>query len=82
MFAVDNDNHRILKISLATGELEKQVGGYGQGRLMFWYPYAVTVDEKGVLYVTEVMNTRVQKITKELKFYEFLSKWGIKTGEF
>lgn len=82
MFIVDNDNHRVLKMSLATGDIEKQIGGYGQAKLQFWYPYSITVDQKGVLYVTEVMNTRVQKITKELKYYEFIGKWGIKRGEF
>lgn len=82
VYSVDNDNHRILKTSLAAGNTELTVGGYGQSKLSFWYPYSLAVDAKGVLYVSEVMNTRVQKITKELKFYEFIGKWGITSGEF
>lgn len=82
LFAVDNDNHRVVKISLTTGDLEQTIGGYGQAKLSFWYPYSIAVDSRGVLYITEVMNTRVQKITKELKFYEFIGQWGIKRGEF
>ncbi len=82
VYSVDNDNHRVIKTNLATGEVESSIGGYGHLRLLFWYPYSLAVDSKGVLTVSEVMNTRVQKITKEFKFYEFIGKWGIKGGEF
>lgn len=82
LFTADNDNHRVVKADLATGEVAMVQGGYGDSKLKFWYPYALSMDSKGVLYVSEVLNTRVQKITKELKFYEFYGSWGIKPGEF
>jgi hypothetical protein len=82
VFSVDNDNHRIIKADLASGKADLFTGGYGQSKLSFRYPYSLAVDSKGILYVSEVMNTRVQKITKELKFYEFIGNWGIKSGEF
>ncbi|ADD67568.1 NHL repeat containing protein [Denitrovibrio acetiphilus DSM 12809] len=82
IFSVDNDNHRIIKTDITTNRFEKSVGVYGGRKLEFWYPFALAVDSKGVLYVSEVLNTRVQKITKELKFYEIFGKWGIKPGEF
>jgi hypothetical protein len=81
VYSVDNDNHRVIKSNLS-GEYSQSVGNYGQSGLAFWYPYAIAADAKGVLYISEVMNTRVQKITTELKFYEFIGKWGIKSGEF
>ncbi len=82
VYSVDNDNHRIIKINLATETIERSVGGYGQSELSFYYPYSLAVDYNGILYVSEVMNTRVQKITKELKFYGVFGKWGVKGGEF
>lgn len=82
VYSVDNDNHRIIKTGLVSGSAEISVGSYGQSKLSFWYPYSISSDSKGILYISEVMNTRVQKITKELKFYEFIGKWGIKAGEF
>lgn len=82
VYSVDNDNHRIIKSSLKVDGDIGVVGGYGQSRLSFWYPYAIAADAKGILYISEVLNTRVQKITPELKFYEFIGKWGIKPGEF
>lgn len=81
VYSTDNDNHRIIKTNLANGR-QSAVGDYGRDRLAFWYPYALAVDSEGVLYISEVMNTRVQKITQELKFYEFIGKWGINGGEF
>lgn len=82
VYCVDNDNHRIIKTDLTSGKYSGVVGQYGQSRLSFWYPYAIAADAGGVLYISEVMNTRVQKITTELKFYEFIGDWGIKAGEF
>jgi sugar lactone lactonase YvrE len=82
VFSTDNDNHRIIKTDLATGSVELSAGGYGQERLAFWYPYGLAIDSKGVLYVSEVLNTRIQKITTDLKFYEFIGRWGINPGEF
>jgi len=82
LYSADNDNHRVVKTDMTTGEVVQSIGGFGEGRLFFWYPYALAVDKKDVLYVSEVLNTRVQKITKELKFYEFIGKWGVKPAEF
>lgn len=82
IYTVDNDGHRVFKMNPADGSVEQTVGGYGQERLGFWYPFAIAIDKKGVLYISEVLNTRIQKITKELKFYEFIGKWGINPGEF
>lgn len=82
VFSVDNDNHRIIKTDITSKEVELAVGSYGSERLNFWFPYSITSDSKGVLYVSEVLNTRVQKLTTDLKFYEFYGKWGVNPGEF
>ncbi|MCD8554999.1 NHL repeat-containing protein [Seleniivibrio sp.] len=82
VYSADNDNHRILKTHMGTKAVEAVVGGYGQDKLQFWYPFAMAMDKKGVLYVSEVLGTRVQKITKDFKFYEFIGQWGIDKGQF
>lgn len=81
-FVADNDNHRIVKIDMASGSLSESIGRYGTGRLQFWYPYALALDEGGRIAVSEVLNTRVQKITKDFQFYEFIGGWGINEGQF
>lgn len=82
IFAVDNDNHRIVRFDIATKRVTGTVGGYGNERLRFWYPYGIDMDSKGVLFVTEVLNTRIQKITKDFKFYEYVGDWGVNPGQF
>jgi hypothetical protein len=81
-FVADNDNHRIVKIDLASGKLADSVGKYGTNRLQFWYPYALAFDEGGRIAVSEVLGTRVQRITKDFKFYELNGSWGINEGQF
>lgn len=82
VYSADNDNHRILKTHMGTKAVEATVGGYGQEKLQFWYPFAMAIDKKGVLYVSEALGTRVQKVTKDFKFYEFIGQWGIDKGQF
>lgn len=82
IFAVDNDNHRVVRFDTASRRVSGSVGGYGEERMRFWYPYGIAMDSKGVLYISEVLNTRIQKITKDFKFYEILGGWGINPGEF
>lgn len=82
LFVVDNDNHRLLKFSFSSGRLLHSIGGYGQDNLKFWYPYSMAYDSKTkTIIVSEVLNTRIQRVTQELKFYEILSGWGIKGGQ-
>lgn len=81
IYSVDNDNHRIIKTDPGTKSISLTVGGYGRAGLSFYYPYSIAADLESVLYVSEVMNTRVQKITKGFKFYEYIGKWGVKGGE-
>jgi len=82
LFTVDNDNHRVIKTDLASKKVELTVGGFGKEKLAFWYPYSIAIDKKGVLFISEVLNTRVQKITTDLKFYEFFGAWGVNPGQF
>ncbi|WP_026836298.1 NHL repeat-containing protein [Limisalsivibrio acetivorans] len=82
VYVPDNDNHSLIQFNLSTGEVVKSLGKYGRDRLNFWYPYSAAFDKKGLLHVSEVINTRVQKITADLRFYEFVGSWGIKAGEF
>lgn len=81
-YVADNDNHRIVKIDLAALKESESVGKYGTDRLHFWYPYSVAMDKDGKILVSEVLNTRIQKITPELKFYEYIGSWGINEGQF
>lgn len=83
LYAVDNDNHRIVTFSYTQGKMFSSVGGYGEDRLKFWYPYSIVFDGVSkTFFVSEVLNTRVQKLTMDLKFYDFLGSWGVTGGTF
>jgi hypothetical protein len=68
LYVGDAATNRILKVS-PLGVVTTFVGG-GQGtadgtgtNAQFWYPMAMTIDSLGNLYVTDVFNRRIRKIT-------------------
>ncbi|HEW81865.1 MAG TPA: 6-bladed beta-propeller, partial [Nitrospirae bacterium] len=68
LFVVDNDNHYILIFDLTTTELLDSFGGPGAEETEFRYPFFMAQDKDGLLYITDVVNTRVQVFTYEGKF--------------
>ena len=82
IYVVDNDNHRIFFYTLSTLKPEKSVGAPGEQDLMFRYPFLMTLDRGGDLYVVDVINTRVQAINPEGLFITDIGGWGVEKGEF
>ncbi len=69
LFVTDSQNHRIRKISpfgvvttIAGNGLQSIVEGVGQNA-SFAFPIGITIDKFGNLYVADVHNSRVRKIT-------------------
>ena len=81
-FIVDNDNHKILKVNINTWEKEGETGVFGFNENQFRFPFDIKIDERGDIFVSEVINTRVQVFNQKLKFVDFVGGWGIKSGEF
>jgi len=81
-YVVDNDNHCVLVYRLDTFELLDTFGVSGSEKRAFRYPFLMTVDKKGYIYIVEVINTRVQVLNPEGLFVAFIGGWGVEKGEF
>ncbi|OKP89213.1 fibronectin type III domain-containing protein [Paenibacillus sp. P32E] len=66
VYVADSSNHRIQKLTAATGvwsEWKKSGGGSGSGLGEFNEPSGVEVDGDGNVYVADMGNHRIQKLT-------------------
>jgi DNA-binding beta-propeller fold protein YncE len=81
-YIVDNDNHLVLAYDLATLKLIATHGRPGTQEREFRYPFLITLDKTGSLYVVDVINTRVQVLNPEGLFVSFVGGWGVEKGHF
>ncbi|HIJ79686.1 MAG: NHL repeat-containing protein [Desulfobulbaceae bacterium] len=81
-FVVDNDHHYILVYDLAGRKLINTFGGPGIDKWEFRYPFQLSLYKEKYLYIVDVINTRVQVLTTEGKFFTFIGEWGVERGEF
>ncbi|PRX59211.1 DNA-binding beta-propeller fold protein YncE [Cohnella sp. SGD-V74] len=80
MYVADFANHRIQKLTQATNtwsEWGKAGGGEGSGLGEFNAPVGVAVDNIGNVYVAELGNHRIQKLTVSTNTW---SEWGKSGG--
>jgi len=87
LVVVDNDNHRLLifnkKSEAAPAyKLINDLGGVGYEDGKFRYPYALCLDKSGDIYVTDVINTRVQVFSPKGEYIRSIGEWGIEKGQF
>lgn len=82
LYVVDNDNHRFLIYDLSTLKLIKTVGKPGEDQLMFRYPFLMALNQKHVLHIVDVINTRVQVVTPDGRFVRTIGGWGVEKGHF
>jgi len=81
-YIVDNDNHRIMVYNLADSKFGKSFGMPGTGKRAFRYPFLLTLDRDGYLYIVDVINTRVQVLNSDGLFVAFIGGWGVEKGGF
>ena len=82
LFVADNNNHHILIFDLATMELLDTLGGPGAEETEFRYPFLMAQCSNYYIYITDVVNTRVQSFTHEGKFVGVVGGWGVAKGRF
>lgn len=82
LYVVDNDNHRFFIYSLSSLKLIKTVGTPGERELEFRYPFFMALDKKKDLFIVDVINTRVQKISPQGRFITYVGGWGVEKGHF
>ncbi len=82
LYVADNDNHYILAYDLSTFEIIQTLGTPGAEEREFRYPFLMTLDKDQYLYITDVINTRVQVFNPEGLFVMIIGGWGVEKGHF
>lgn len=83
LYVVDNDNHRVLVFDKDTLKFKFEFGRHGfEEAGSFRYPFKLAHDRQENIYVVDVLNTRVQKFSKDGKFDRKIGRWGIQEGTF
>nr|WP_306566824.1 fibronectin type III domain-containing protein [Paenibacillus elgii] len=83
VYVADMKNHRIQKLTVATGvwsEWKKSGGGEGNGLGEFAEPYHLAVDGDGNVYVADSNNDRIQKLTASTGKWREWKRRGGGTG--
>ena len=82
VLVVECENHRIQKFT-ANGQFLTAVGTEGDGPLQFKYPYDIAWNSyNNKLYVTDLLNYRVQVLNSDFTFSSTFGKRGKGKGEF
>lgn len=81
LYIVDNDNHRIVTYSLKNMQFDI-IGKFGESEGEFWYPYAIVQNSEKVVFVSETLGTRIQRIRPDNSFGGVIGGWGINPGQF
>ncbi len=64
VFLVDNDHHRIISYDLADSRVST-FGTLGESLGEFHYPFTIALAPDGELLVTDVINGRIQRLTRD-----------------
>jgi DNA-binding beta-propeller fold protein YncE len=82
LYVVDNDNHYILIYDLSNMQLLQTIGSPGIEEREFRYPFLLAFDKNKYIYITDVINTRVQVFTPDGRFVAVIGGWGVEKGQF
>ncbi len=82
LYVVDNDNHYILVYDLSNMQLLQTLGAPGIEEREFRYPFLLALDKNNYIYITDVVNTRVQVFNSEGLFVTVIGGWGVEKGHF
>ncbi len=83
LYVVDNDNHRLLIYDLSSKEFLPPVGQMGLENGHFRYPFSIALDERGTIYVVDVINTVIRTIypDENWRFDISIGSYGVEKGE-
>lgn len=82
LYVIDNEHHYFLAYDLTTLKLIDTYGSPGAEEREFRYPFLAALDMDSYIYITDVINTRVQVFSPEGKFVNVIGGWGVEKGEF
>lgn len=71
VFVSDTGNHQIQVFDKKTGKLKLKFGSRGTNPGEFEYPYGITADESGKLYIADMKNSNISIFDKKGKFIKY-----------
>ena len=74
VFVCDTQNHRLQVFTKERLEFVKTIGSQGQGDEQFIFPFDITQDELGNMYICDYGNNRVKLLNKQGEFQLSFSK--------
>lgn len=77
----DRRHHRLCAYDLAAKVQRFCLGKRGEGRRQFRFPFQIGVDDSGYLYVTDVLNGRIQVLHPRGRFVYDMARFGLAPGE-
>ncbi len=80
VWAVDNDNHRLIKIDLAGGA-RTVAGQHGEALGQLQYPFMPAVAADGTVFVSDVVNGRVAAFTSDGRPTGRIGTYGVEAGD-
>ena len=80
LYVVDNDNHNIKVYSLKDYRLLEQWASEGKRRQELKYPFLITTSNS-LVYVVDVLNTRVQAFNPDGVSVSIIGNWGVDLGQ-
>ena len=76
MYVCDIAREEVLVLDLESGEIIDRIGGRGQAEGKFRWPTHLTLDGDGNLYVTDMLNSRVQRFDSQGNFVRAIGQPG------
>ncbi|MFQ5804971.1 MAG: cytochrome c3 family protein [Phycisphaerae bacterium] len=75
----DNENHQLARLDAESGELS-YYGRVGEALGQFYHPFAIAINARGDVFVTEVLNGRVQILSATGRVVGSLGTYGPDLG--
>lgn len=82
LYTTDFKNHRILVFDRRSGDLLRTIGQPGQGKGELGGPLGIAIDPEGNIYVSEIVNCRIQKFSPDGKSLKTFGNRGDQPGTF
>jgi DNA-binding beta-propeller fold protein YncE len=80
LWIVDNESHRLLHGRPDRGRFAR-IGEPGKARGQLHYPFMVALDDAGAIYVSDVLNGRVQAFSDNGRSLRTIGRYGIDPGQ-